>query len=148
MAPTTTQQSARSPRLACPECGGNVETTWTDQTMTWGSGDLAPKIRLSVPVRTCRPCDLHYLDHHGERLRHEAVCRHLGVLSPAEIRSIRKEYAMTRASFAEVTGLGEATIDRWENGLAIQSVANDRYLRLVAVPHVMRMLRRMLRRAE
>ena len=38
---------------------------------------------------------------------------------------------MSQAEFARVTGFGEATIGRWENGLVIQNVANDRYLRLL-----------------
>lgn len=140
---TTTQRLTPSAHLICPQCDGPVQTTWTDQTMTWGSGDLASNIPVSVPLRTCNACDLQYLDEHGERLRHEAICRHLGVLSPAEIQSIRKGYGMSRASFANVTGLGEATISRWENSLVIQNLANDRYLRLAATPHVMRILRRM-----
>ena len=44
---------------------------------------------------------------------------------------------MTRALFAKATGIDEATIGRWENGLAIQNIANDRCLRLFATPHVM-----------
>ena len=28
---------------------------------------------------------------------------------------------MTRAAFARVTGLGEATLNRWENGIMIQT---------------------------
>ena len=38
---------------------------------------------------------------------------------------------MTRAKFAQVTGLGEASLNRWENGLTIQTYAYDRYLRLL-----------------
>ena len=44
---------------------------------------------------------------------------------------------MTRAAFAHVTGLGEASLNRWENGLSIQTHANDRYLRLLARPEIM-----------
>ena len=48
---------------------------------------------------------------------------------------------MTRAAFAEVTGLGEATLNRWENGIKVQTLANDRYLRLLARPENMRRLK-------
>ena len=47
---------------------------------------------------------------------------------------------MTRARFAQVTGLGEASLNRWENGLTIQTHANDRYLRLLARPEIMQRL--------
>ena len=48
---------------------------------------------------------------------------------------------MSRASFAQATGLGEASLNRWENGLNIQTHANDRYLRLLKHPGIMRQLR-------
>ena len=38
---------------------------------------------------------------------------------------------MSRADFSRLTGLGEATLNRWENGILIQNAANDRYLRLL-----------------
>ena len=41
---------------------------------------------------------------------------------------------MNRAEFARLSGLGEATLARWENGSVTQSRANDRYLRLLAQP--------------
>ena len=47
---------------------------------------------------------------------------------------------MSRVSFAQVTGLGEASLNRWENGLNIQTHANDRYLRLLNHPGIMREL--------
>ena len=67
-------------------------------------------------------------------MRHEAVCRHLGVLTPKEIIAIRKSYGMSRAVFARLTGIGEASLARWENGLLIQSPAYDRFLFLLTFP--------------
>ncbi len=48
---------------------------------------------------------------------------------------------MTRADFAQVTGLGKATLNRWENGILIQTIANDRYVRLLARPEIMEKLK-------
>ena len=122
----------------CPQCGEYTVTThWHHDTFRYGSGDSAPMLHVDLPVRRCNPCDFEFLDHEGEQLRHDAVCRHLGVLSPADISDIRKRFGMTRAAFAEVTGLGEATLNRWENGAVVQNLANDRYLRLLALPGVM-----------
>ena len=61
----------------------------------------------------------------------EAVYRHHGLLSPWEIRAIRERRKLSRKAFAEITGLGEATIKRWETGAITQNRANDRYLRLL-----------------
>jgi hypothetical protein len=35
---------------------------------------------------------------------------------------------MTRAAFAELTRLGDASLARWEKGLLIQNPANDQLL--------------------
>ena len=126
----------------CPQCGArSVTTYWYHDTFTYGSGHSAVELRADVPVRRCGMCHLEFLDHEGQQRRHEAVCRHLGVLSPTDILAIRKAYQMTRAAFAEVSGLGEATLNRWENGAVVQNLANDRYLRLLAIPEVMAILR-------
>ena len=120
--------------LTCPICGeAGVVTYDHHDTFEYGSGEAAVTLQVELPIRRCEACDFEFLDQEGERLKHEAVCRHLGVLTSAEIRQIRKRYGMTRSSFAEFTGLGEATLNRWENGVLIQNRANDRYLRLLAM---------------
>ena len=120
------------PELRCPLCGATeIETSIIPFSFEYGSGDAAAKLNVDVPLRNCDACDIEYLDEEGERIKHEAICQHLGVLSPREIRHIRKNCSNTRTSFAEITGLGEASLNRWENGLSIQTHANDRYLRLL-----------------
>ena len=122
----------------CPQCGSDaVSTSYSRHTFTYGSDDSAVDLTVKLPVRRCNSCDFEYLDEEAERLEHEAICRHFGVLAPAEIRRIRKRYGMTRAAFAQITGLGEASLNRWENGVTIQTHANDRYLRLLARPENM-----------
>ena len=133
----------------CPQCGeASITTYWHHDTFTYGSGDSAVNLHVDLPVRRCDSCEIEFLDHEGERLRHEAVCRHLAVLSPAEISNIRKRFGMTRAVFAELTGLGAATLNRWENGAVLQNLANDRYLRLLALPQVMSTLQSLVTAAR
>ena len=116
----------------CPACGEHgVTTTWIDHDFEYGSGEESFELQVRIPVRQCGSCEFEYLDDEAERLKHNAICDHLGVLSPDEIRRIRQGYGMTRAAFAQLTGLGEASLNRWENGLSIQTHANDRYLRLL-----------------
>ena len=127
----------------CPQCGtaGGIRTLAHRHTFTYGSDQSGVELTVDVPLRRCTSCDFQYLDQEAERLKHEAVCQHLGVLSPGEIRRIRESYQMTRTRFAEVTGLGEASLNRWENGLTIQTQGNDRYIRLVALPGTMKHLK-------
>ena len=124
--------------LVCPLCDGeSIVTFQHPDTFNYGSGDSTVTLEVDLPVRRCTACDFEFVDHEGERLRHEAVCRHLGVLSPAEVRDVRQQHGMTKAAFAQVTGLGEATLSRWENGAVVQNRANDLYLRLLTTPWIM-----------
>ncbi len=127
---------AVEPISACPLCGSNedIATMWNIHEFDYGASEYSVELKARIPARRCDSCDFEYLDEEAERLKHIAVCDHLGVLPPDEIRRIRENHGMTRAAFAHLTGLGEASLNRWENGLSIQSHANDRYLRLLASP--------------
>ena len=87
------------------------------------------------PVRTCSSCG-RYTDDEAEDIRHDEVCRHLGVLTATEIRDLRAKYDLSRAELARISGLGESSIGRWETREIIQNVANDRYLRLLRDPAI------------
>ena len=126
----------------CFECDAPADTKWQEHTFPYGLDDAAVELTVSLPVRICSSCGFEFLDHEAEILKHEAVCAHLGVLSPKEILGIREAYDLSRNEFAQVTGLGEATLNRWENGIKIQTLANDRYLRLLALPLNMQILKR------
>ena len=126
----------------CPQCAGTrVTTSMYRHTFTYGSGESAVGLSVNLPARHCSTCEFMFLDEEAERLKHNAVCEHIGVLAPTEIKRIRESYGMTRAVFAQVTGLGEATLGRWENGMKVQTLANDRYIRLLAQPWIMRYLK-------
>lgn len=115
----------------CFECDSLAGTEWRRHTFAYGVGSSAVELTVSLPVRVCRSCGFEFLDHEAESLKHDAVCEYLGVLTPREIRRIRESHEMSRAAFARVSRLGEATLNRWENGILIQNQANDRYLRLL-----------------
>ena len=134
--------------IRCPDCDGAATTVRHRHVFSYGRGESAADVEVELPVRVCGECGFEFLDEEGERLKHEAVCRHLGVLSPREVRDIRRRHGMTRATFATTTGLGEATLGRWETGAGIQSHANDRYLRLLALSDGMSRLSSVLRAME
>jgi len=115
----------------CPYCEQPATTTLVDDTFTYGSGKDAVDLHVQLPVRRCDSCDFDFVDHVGERIRTEAVYRHHGLLTPWEIRAIREQREMSRTAFARVTGVGEATIKRWEAGAISQNRGYDRYLRLL-----------------
>ena len=118
--------------LECPECGElAVSTRMTPHTFNYGHGENAIPITTILPLRVCGQCEFEYYDKEGQDAQHEAVCRHFGLMTPAEIRQLRERHELSRAEFADLTGLGEATIARWERGALIQNVGNDRFLRLL-----------------
>lgn len=122
----------------CGMCGGSRITTAIHRhTFTYGIGGDAVDLTADVPVRRCGDCGFEFLDDEGQRLKDEAVRRHHGVLTPRDVRDVRRAYGMTRKEFAEISGIGTASLHRWENGLSVQTYAYDRYLRLLATPRIM-----------
>ncbi len=128
--------------LQCPDCGGfRIKTIFEDHAFTYGVGENALQITAKLPFRHCQKCGLRFLDDEGEKAMHEAVCRHLGVMSPDEIKQLRERYGMSRQEFARLTKLGEATIARWERGALIQNAGNDQLLYLLTFPENVERLR-------
>ena len=137
----STQVCDKAASPPCPQCDGTVETIPHQHTFRYGSGSSAADIEVTLPVRRCATCDFEFLDEEGHRLKHDALCRHLGVLTPGEILRIRERHGLSRAAFARVTKLGEASLARWETGRVIQTQANDCYLRLLDQPDAIARLR-------
>ena len=120
----------------CDMCGTpGLKTELVRDPFIYGAGDDGVELVVDIPVRTCSSCGP-YTDDQAEDIRHDEVCRHLGVLTPTEIRDLRAKYDISRAELARITGLGESSIARWETREIIQNVGNDRYLRLLHDPAI------------
>ena len=118
--------------ISCPQCGGGQITTSIEtEKFNYGRGSDAFEIQVQLPVRNCKNCEFQFLDDVSEEIRHEAVCRHLGVLTPVEVSEIRKKYNLNRQQFSKLTKIGEASLARWEAGSLIQSQAYDQFLYLL-----------------
>jgi putative zinc finger/helix-turn-helix YgiT family protein len=125
----------REEKDLCPNCGScNTERVNDNYTFTYGAGDDAVDLSATVPIIKCGDCGQGFLDHIAEDICHEAVCRHLGVMTPSQIKDLRNLYGLTQAQFAEITKLGEATLSRWERGAVVQNEAYDNYLCLLRLP--------------
>lgn len=128
--------SVSANELRCPSCGSDAVTTEViEHRFPYGDGDSAVDLSARVPLRKCQECGEEYLDDESEDLMHETVCRHRGVMTPSQVRAIRQQSGgMSRAEFARITRLGEATIGRWERGELIQNAAYDQLLYLLTYP--------------
>jgi len=136
-------------KTQCPSCDGRqVTTTVEEQRFTYGTGDNAVELKAYVPVHHCADCDIDFTDGFAETLRHKAICEHLGVMTPDEVASVRKTYGLSRADFAKVTKIGEASLARWETGALIQNGAHDQFLFLLTFPENFERLRRRAEQTE
>ena len=117
--------------INCPDCDSSrVSTRLTPHTFKYGVDDDSPELNCILPVRVCGDCGAEFVDEEGEVVRHEAVCRHLNVLTPKEVLKLRERVG-TQARFRELTGIGEASQSRWETGASLQTKAYDNYLFLL-----------------
>lgn len=91
-------------------------------------------ISLDVEIRYCLSCGEQMWDTAIDRktiiLFYDEYKRKHGLLTSAEIRSLREGYNLSQSAFARILGVGEKTITRYENG-AIQDEAINNLMLLV-----------------
>lgn len=123
--------------LECPNCGErDISSSNIIDEFEFGSGGDRKKLSVEVELLTCGTCNFRFTGSDAERKRHERICSHMEILNPREITSLRKIYGMTRKDFSKVTGLGQATLARWETGQLFQNKAYDNYLYLLSFDEI------------
>jgi putative zinc finger/helix-turn-helix YgiT family protein len=127
---------------ACLRCGSTeLDKARRDVEFEYGGREKPFRFKASFPFNTCRRCGFSFLDGDDEELQHEAACRHLGVMTPAEVLDLRTKMGLSQKELAELTGLGVASLSRWERGLLIQNEASDQLLYLLTFPENLERLR-------
>lgn len=116
----------------CAVCGAKAATrSKRTQQFAYREGGNEVELIAQIPVLSCASCGETYTADGAEEAQHSAVCRYLGRLSPEEIKDLRRRNRLTQQKLAELTGIGIASIKRWENGLVIQNASLDARLRSV-----------------
>ncbi len=119
----------------CADCGSDRTSTRKEtETFDYRHGDELVQLSADIDVHSCQECGFQFADSSSEDVRHEAVCRYLGVMTPAEVKAIRVSYGFTRSQMAEASKIGEASLARWESSALIQSAAYDNFLYLLRYP--------------
>jgi putative zinc finger/helix-turn-helix YgiT family protein len=127
----------------CVNCGQETASCeYVDQEFHYGEGKDQVVLSARVPVWSCSSCGFQYTDGTAEEIRHETICRYLGRLTPKELRDIREYYRLSQNDWAQRTGIGIASVKRWETGNQIQNESTDRYVRLLAQPDIFARLQR------
>ncbi len=117
----------------CPMCdGASLEESLESEKFAFG--DDSEQIDVDLVVITCSSCGFSFTDARAETARHDAACRHFGLLTPDQIRAVRMELSMSRREFNEAYGIPPASMERWENGKIIQSRSLDTLLRALQDP--------------
>ena len=95
-------------------------------------------MQLAVPVKVCSTCGtVEQKDVDPAEMAFTLYRKQKGLLTPEEIREIRKCYSLSQRSLAALLGMSEATINRYEGG-GLQNEAHDQAIRSCANPDTMR----------
>jgi putative zinc finger/helix-turn-helix YgiT family protein len=114
----------------CPECGqGRLVSHTRTEEFDFDLGDETVKVRAkNVPIQRCDRCAEVISGPAAAKVRHEAICRAAGLLTPAEIKALREEFGWLQETLADLTGFGVATVSRWERGRLLQNRSNNKVL--------------------
>ena len=119
----------------CPNCEDYREIRTGNREETYSV--RGRKITVPVSVEICMSC--------GEEVSNEELEREIldqvnaiyrkekSLLSPAEIKDIRKRYTLSQKSFAALLGMSETTINRYEAG-KLQDQTHDNTIRACLNP--------------
>ena len=121
--------------IQCASCeSGRVVTRKEIKRFPYRTQKTKVELQACVTVYKCQDCEFEYTDREADELCHDAVCRYRNVMTPSEIRSIREKLNISANEISRRTGIGVASINRWENGALIQNTAMDGYLYLLGIP--------------
>jgi len=79
----------------------------------------------------CSACGEEVIPHLLSKAIDLQRCKRLGLLTPEEVREVRKRTGLSAVDMAQLLGVGEKTYTRWENGKSIQNKSNDTLIRLL-----------------
>jgi DNA-binding transcriptional regulator YiaG len=113
------------------------------EDFSFRAGGIDYPVHSTYPAHVCADCGASFIGESGEIARHEAVCGAMNRLTPREILTLRQnKLRLSRKTLSELSGIGEASLARWEAGELIQSESNDNLLRLLMVPENVSALRK------
>lgn len=144
------KEHASALKGGCPACGQQPleRRTIRDEFDYGPENERLRIVAEEVPVLACPACDEIFYGPEAEQAHHRAICQALGLLTPEQIREVRERLGLSQGKFAELTGIGVATLSRWEKGRLLQTRSLDNYLHILnALPESIQVLERLQKRA-
>ncbi len=119
----------------CPYCEKATEVSLISKTETLPV--LGELVEYEAQVYKCSTCNNEFapseLEKRNFKVAYDTYRKRHKLLTPEEIRKIRKKYGLGQRHFSRFLGWGEITIHRYESG-AIQDAAHNEVLSLLADP--------------
>ena len=119
--------------MFCTECGGELHESYAPiDAVVRGVSTRVDGVRHYQ----CDSCDNYMVDPDAANelasKQLDQVFKAKGLLSPTEIKSIRKSLGFTQTEFEKALGVTSPTCSRWEHGVMLQSKQADMLMRLMA----------------
>ena len=115
----------------CPICGGEAHLTRKVRPITI----LGRSVAVEDEFYRCTQCrEEVYRPGMMDAVMRRATAKireEDGLLTPDEVRGIRRKYGLTQPEFERLLGVGANTVVRWERGTVPQGSAADSLLRLL-----------------
>src|ERR1700682_2903552 len=117
----------------CPECErGQLLPFTRDEEFDYDLGEETIKvIARDVPVERCDACGMIASGPAAAKVRHEAVWRAVGLMTPSEITAFRDQFGWSQQYLADLTDFGVATVSRWERGRLLQNRSANKVLQAI-----------------
>jgi putative zinc finger/helix-turn-helix YgiT family protein len=127
-------ETAQAPNKVCPVCGmGRLRTRLVSERYEHADRGVVVVVETEgVPIEDCDHCGESFSGPEAVRIRHEALGRALGLLTPAEIVEIRNQAHLSHEEFASLIGVDEKDVSLWEQGRLWQDRAVDNLLRVLS----------------
>ncbi len=115
----------------CGQCGAEKvfpEKIAYETSLRYEGRDY-PVVVPELPALKCRECGAVLLNNESDTDLASAFRERLKLLQPETIREGRKRLGLNQREFAEVLGVAEESVSRWETGAQMQSRVVDKIMR-------------------
>jgi putative zinc finger/helix-turn-helix YgiT family protein len=118
----------------CRLCGGNTVVEHAREIMSYLTPKGEVELNVEIPYEVCELCGFRAYGEEGERARTAAIYAYHGRLAPWDIVEVRERLGMTQKGFADLLGVGHASLERWEGGENMQNQSMDNLILLLSSP--------------
>jgi putative zinc finger/helix-turn-helix YgiT family protein len=117
--------------LVCPVCNEGVLRKRSGEfTTELKDNNEKKELKIeNISWEECDSCGEKIFDYQGVQQINEARYKILGLLTPSELKAIRKKLGLTQEQMANLLNSGNKTYCRWENGTSIQTKSMDNLIR-------------------